>query len=151
MHVFAALSICEHACSLYCILRQYVYDALCACFLLMHSYLFHMRVFVLGEEARIQVPQSVRQHLVRQASVMAPQGKAAYCGHEPWWLSLLGGLHMRTDIHTCALTHRPTHRSTYTHVCRYTYITRRLHTVRHTHTHMHRQSWEQCIVGWGLK
>lgn len=37
----------------------------------------------IGEEARIQVPQSVRQHLVRQASVIAPQGKAAYCVHKP--------------------------------------------------------------------
>lgn len=40
-------------------------------------------VRVVGEGAGIQVPQSVRQHLVRQASVTAPRGKAAYCGHEP--------------------------------------------------------------------
>lgn len=56
----------------------------------------HACTCVWGEAVQIQVPQSVRQHLVRQASVTAPQGKAAYCVHEPWWLSLLGGLHMRT-------------------------------------------------------
>lgn len=58
--------------------------------------LVHACTCVWGEAVQIQVPQSVRQHLVRQASVTAPQGKAAYCVHEPWWLSLLGGLHMRT-------------------------------------------------------
>lgn len=115
MHVCSALSLCEHALPLCATLWQY--DALCARSLFMHSYLFHMHVCVcaLGEEARIQVPQSVRQHLVRQASVMAPQGKAAYCGHEPWWLSLLGGLHMRTCTQTH--THKRTCRSTYKHVC----------------------------------
>lgn len=36
-----------------------------------------------GRRQSTKVPQSVRQHLVRQASVTDPQGKAAYCGHEP--------------------------------------------------------------------
>ncbi|TNN76544.1 Cytosolic acyl coenzyme A thioester hydrolase [Liparis tanakae] len=41
-------------------------------------------VMALGSRRQAnQVPQSVRQHLVRQASVTAPKGEAAYCGHEP--------------------------------------------------------------------
>lgn len=63
-----------------CILWPYVYYALFAC---IYVFVFIPCECVLGEEASIQVPQSVRQHLVRQASVTAPQGKAAYCGHEP--------------------------------------------------------------------
>lgn len=86
-----AALMCKHALFLVCNLatvRCTVHT------LLIYTYIFflHASVHVVGEDARIQVPQSVRQHFVRQASVMAPQGKAAYCGHEPWWLSLLGGV-----------------------------------------------------------
>lgn len=66
------------------ILQQYAYYALYACvFVFMHSYSHTCEICVLGEEASIQVPQSVRQHLVRQDSVTPPEGKAAYCGHKP--------------------------------------------------------------------
>lgn len=51
---------------------------------------------------------TVKQHLVRQAS---PQGKAAYCGHKPWWLSALGGLHMRTNWHAYIDPHTDLHKT----------------------------------------
>lgn len=112
---FAHCHVCEHALFLVCNLAT-VRRTVHALLIHMLTFILHACVRVVGEEARIQVPQSVRQHLVRQASVMAPQGKAAYCGHEPWWLFLLGGtahahsqctpaytaLHMYTCTHTYA-------------------------------------------------
>lgn len=69
-------------------------------------FVFHAHVCVVGGGKHSGF--TVRQHLVRQAS---PQGNDAYCGHEPWWLSALGGLHMRTNgLHICTHTYIHTER-----------------------------------------
>lgn len=120
-----SLSTCEHACSLYCTLQQYVCMTVCvhASYLCIHIYSTCVCVCVLREEARIQVPQSGSISSGRPQS-WPPRGKLPTVGTSrddcPCWGDCTCALtykraHSHTDPHTQA--DKDLHIHMYLHTC----------------------------------